>query len=81
MYEHTSDMKTVSAAKFYADTALVDDLSQGDKLVVTSRGKAKFVVTKGNRPRMTRELAEQRSVGDASGPKFDSLKVIQSLKK
>ncbi|MFN0077938.1 MAG: dihydropteroate synthase [Prosthecobacter sp.] len=31
-------------------------------------------------PTMTRELAEQCYVGDAAGPKFDSLKVIQSLK-
>lgn len=74
-------MKSISATKFYANAALVDDLPQGGRLTVTSKGRPKFIVTKSARPRMTRELAEKRAVGDAKGPKFDSLKVIQSLKK
>lgn len=74
-------MKAVSAAKFYADTSLVDELPEGDQLLVTSRGKTKFIVTKSSRPRMTRELAEQRAVGDADEPKFDGAAFLRSLKK
>ena len=73
-------MKTVSIDKFYANTALVDELPVGGQLLVTSEGKTKFIVTRSDRPRMTRELAEERSVGDSKGAKFDSLEIIGSLK-
>lgn len=33
------------------------------------------------RPRMTRELAEARAVGDPSKPKFDGVAFLRSLKK
>ena len=33
------------------------------------------------RPRMTRELAEARAVGDPTKPKFDGVAFLRSLKK
>jgi hypothetical protein len=74
-------MKTVTVREFYHNAGLVDGLPEGRQLVVTAKGKPKFVVTRGTRPRMTRALAEARSVGDPKGPKVDSLKVLLSLKK
>ena len=74
-------MKTVTVREFYHSAGLVDGLPEGRQLVVTAKGRPKFVVTKGVRPRMTRELAEARSVGDPRGPKVDSLRVVLSLKK
>jgi len=39
------------------------------------------VVTKGKAPRMTRQLAESRAVGDRKVKKFDGVKFLQGLKK
>ncbi|MBK8094702.1 MAG: hypothetical protein IPK32_22715 [Verrucomicrobiaceae bacterium] len=74
-------MKTVSSRKFYADTSLVDELTTGDQLVVTAGGKTKFIVTKAGKPRMTRELASRRAVGDPKRPTFDGAAFLKSLKK
>lgn len=45
---------------------------------VATKGKPKFVVIKGARPKMTRKLAEARSVGDSSAPKFDGVSFLKS---
>ncbi len=74
-------MKSVTVREFYNDAGLVDALPEGQQLVVTSEGKPKFIVTKGTRPRMTRELAEERAFGDPNGKKFDGVAFIRSLKK
>lgn len=74
-------MKTVTVREFYHNARLVDGLTEGNQLVVTANGKPKFVVSKGSRPRMTRQLAEARAVGAAKGPQFDGAEFLASLKK
>jgi hypothetical protein len=48
---------------------------------VTAKGKPKFIVSKSQRPRMSRMLAEQRAVGDSSERKFDGIAFLAELKK
>ncbi|MGA3265535.1 MAG: hypothetical protein ABSE16_01795 [Verrucomicrobiota bacterium] len=74
-------MKTVSVREFYHNAALVDGLAEGRQLVITAKGKPKFVVSKGATPRMTRQLAEARAVGDPKGLRFDGAAFLASLKK
>jgi hypothetical protein len=74
-------MKTVSVREFYHHAGLVDGLAEGQQLVVTANGKAKFVVSKSRRPKMTRELAEVRAVGSSDASKFDGVAFLASLKK
>jgi antitoxin (DNA-binding transcriptional repressor) of toxin-antitoxin stability system len=74
-------MKKVSVREFYHRAALVDGLPAGKQLVVTANGKPKFVVTKSQRPKMTRKLAESRAVGKTRGPKFDGTAFLATLKK
>ena len=74
-------MKTVTVREFYHNAALVDGLALGKQLVVTAKGKPKFVVSKSSRPKMSRELAEKRSVGDAKTPMFNGTTFLASLKK
>lgn len=73
-------MKTVSVREFYHNAGLVDGLPEGRQLVVTSNGKPRFIVTKGVRPRMTRELAAKQAVSGGKG-KFDGVAFLKSLKK
>jgi antitoxin (DNA-binding transcriptional repressor) of toxin-antitoxin stability system len=73
-------MKTVSVREFYRNAGLVDGLPEGEQLVVTSKGQPKFVVTKGTRPKMTRQLAEQRALGSGTG-KIDCASFLKSLKR
>lgn len=74
-------MKTATVREFYHNAGLADGLPEGKQLVVTSNGKPKFVVSKFSRRRMTRQLAESRSVGPARGRKFDGTAFLASLKK
>lgn len=74
-------MKTVSVREFYHNAALVDGLPAGKQLLVTANGTPKFLVSKSSRPRMTRELAEARSVGRSDASKFDGTALLGSLKK
>lgn len=74
-------MKTVTVRDFYHNAGLVDGLSEGKQLVVTSNGKPKFVVSKSARPKMTRKVAEARAVGDPNGPKFNGVVFLASIKK
>jgi hypothetical protein len=74
-------MKTVTAREFYHNAGIVDGLAEGKQLVVTSKGKPKFVVSKSAKPRMTRKLAEARAVGDPKGLQFDGTAFLASLKK
>jgi len=74
-------MKSVTVREFYHNAGLVDGLPDGRQLVVTSKGRPKFVVTKSSPLRMTRQLAEARAVGDASAPRFDGVSFLNSLKK
>ena len=74
-------MKSVSVREFYHNAGLVDGLPEGRQLIVTARGKPKFVVTKGTRPRMTRALAEARAVGDPQSAAVDGAAFLKSLKK
>ena len=74
-------MKTVTMREFYHNAGLVDGLAEGEQLLVTAKGKPKFVVSKGHRPRMTRELAEARSVGAPGRKKFDGTAFLKTLKK
>ena len=74
-------MKSVSVREFYHRAGLVDGLTEGKQLLVTAKGKPKFIVTKTAPPRMTRSLAEARAVGKAAGRKFDGTAFLRSLKK
>lgn len=74
-------MKTVTAREFYHNAGLADGLAEGNQLLVTANGKPKFVVTRGQRPKMTRQLAEARAVGSTAGRKFDGTVFLKSLKK
>jgi antitoxin (DNA-binding transcriptional repressor) of toxin-antitoxin stability system len=74
-------MKTVTAREFYHNTGLVDGLADGKQLVVTNNGKPKFVVSRTPRPRMTRTLAAERSVGDPKAADFDGTAFLATLKK
>ena len=74
-------MKSVSVREFYHNAGLVDGLADGRQLAVTSKGKTKFIVIKSSPPRMTKELAESRAVGDADAPRFDGVSFLRSLKK
>ena len=74
-------MKTVTVREFYHNAGLVDGLAEGKQLVVTANGKPKFVVSKSSRPKMSRELAEKRAVGDANAPRFNGTSFLVSLKK
>jgi antitoxin (DNA-binding transcriptional repressor) of toxin-antitoxin stability system len=73
-------MKTVSVREFYHNAGLVDGLTEGQQLVVTANGKAKFVVSKSRRPKMTRKLAEARAVGSIGATKFNGTAFLASLK-
>ncbi|CAN5581854.1 hypothetical protein BH18VER1_BH18VER1_13740 [soil metagenome] len=72
-------MKTVTVRQFYHNARLVDALPEGKPLMVTSNGKAKFIVTKGAPARMTRKLAEERAVGDVKR-KFDGTALLSALR-
>jgi len=75
-------MKTVTARQFYHNSKLVDELPEGGQLVVTSNGKRKFLVTRcGERPKMTRELAESLAIDAGTPAGFDSVAFLRSLKK
>jgi antitoxin (DNA-binding transcriptional repressor) of toxin-antitoxin stability system len=74
-------MKPVTIREFRHNAGLVGGLSEGRQLLVTAQGRPKFVVTKGTRPRMTRELAAARAVGDPDSPAFDGTAFLRSLKK
>jgi len=74
-------MKTVTVREFYHNAGLVDGLAEGKQLLVTANGEPKFVVSKSARPRMSRELAENRSVGDSRSPAFNGAVFLASLKK
>ncbi len=74
-------MKTVSVREFYQNASLVDGLTEGRQLVVTSKGQPKFIVTKSVRPRMTAALAEQRAVGESKRAAFDGTAFLKTLKK
>lgn len=73
-------MKKVTAREFYHNAGLVESLPAGSQLLVTANNKAKFLVTKGARPRMTSELARQRAISGGKG-KFNGAKFLQGLKK
>ncbi len=74
-------MKTVTVREFYHNAGLVDGLGEGKQLLVTANGKPKFVVSKSSRPKMSRELAEKRAVGDSKTPTFNGTTFLTSLKK
>ncbi|MEW6302944.1 MAG: hypothetical protein AB1705_05705 [Verrucomicrobiota bacterium] len=74
-------MKTVSTTQFYRNASLTKDLPKGGQLLVTHKGKPKFVVTKCGRMRMTSRLARQRSVGKSNASTFDGVAFLRSLKK
>jgi len=74
-------MKTVTAREFYHSSKVVDELTEGGQLVVTANGKPKFVVSRyGERPKMTRELAESLAIDCGTPPGFDSVAFLRSLK-
>lgn len=74
-------MKSVTAREFHHNASLVDGPSEGRQLRVTAKGKPKFVVTKCTPPRMTRELAAARAVGDPKSRAFDGTAFLRSLKR
>ncbi len=76
-----TDMKTVTVREFYHNAGLVDGLPEGKQLLVTAKGKPKFVVIKSAPLRMTMVLAEQRSVGAARTKSIDGTAFVRSLKK
>jgi len=76
-------MKSVTSREFYHNAKLVDSLLEGERLVVTSKGKPKFAVIKleNKRPRMTTKKARESAFGDPEAPKFDGVAFLKSLKK
>ena len=74
-------MRAVTVHEFYHNVGLVEGLQDGQQLLVTAQGRPIFVVTKGVRPRMTRKVAEQRSIGNPKAAKFDGVAFLKSLKK
>jgi len=75
-------MRTVSAREFYHSSKLVDELPEGGQLVVTANGKPKFLVSRyGDRPKMTREMAESLSSDWDTPPGFDSVAFLRDLKR
>ena len=46
-----------------------------------ANGWTKLAPAKARRPRMTRQLAEKRAVGDLNAPKFDGVVFLRTLKK
>lgn len=74
-------MKSVTVREFYHNARLVDGLAEGKELIVTANGKPKFFVSKARKPRMTRDLAEKRAVGNPKGRKFNGTAFLASLKK
>lgn len=73
-------MKSVTVQEFYQNAGLVERLGEGKQLVVTSNGKPKFLVRKSSHAKMTRELAEKRSIGNPADPSFDGVGFLSSLK-
>jgi len=51
------------------------------KSAVASNGGIRLRRIRPARLRMTKRLAEKRSVGDAKAPKFDGVKFLRSLRK
>lgn len=74
-------MKTVTVREFYHNAGLIDGLAEGKQLLVTASGKPRFVVSRSQRPKMTRQLAEARSVGSSALRKFDGTAFLRLLKK
>jgi len=74
-------MKSVTVREFYHNAGLVDGLTAGGRLLVTAKGKPKFIVMKTDRPRMTSALARKRAVGKTNQTEIDGTAFIQSLKK
>ena len=74
-------MKTVTVREFYHNAGLIDGLAEGKQLLVTASGKPKFVVSRSERPKMTRQLAEARAVGSAARRRFDGTAFLRLLKK
>jgi hypothetical protein len=74
-------MKAVTARQSYRDAKLVDDLPANEQLLVTSTGKPKFIVTRcGERPVMTRKLAESLATNWKTPKNFDSVAFLKSLR-
>jgi len=74
-------VKTVTVREFYHNAGLVDGLAEGKQMVVTAKGKPKFVVSKGSRPSMSRDLAEKRAIGSPGARRFNGTAFLASLKK
>ncbi len=75
-------MKTVTCRQFYHNTRLVDEIPEGEGLLVTSNGKPKFIVSRcGSRRRMTKELAQSLAVDGGTPAGVDSVAFLRSLKK
>ena len=74
-------MKTVTVREFYHNAGLIHGLADGKQLLVTASGKPKFVVTRSQRPKMTRQLAEARAVGGMARRTFDGTAFLSRLKK
>ncbi len=75
-------MRTVTSRQFYHNTKLVEEIPEGEELLVTSNGKPKFIVSRcGSRRRMTRELAQNLAVDGGTPAGFDSVAFLRSLKK
>ncbi len=74
-------MQTVTTREFYHNAKLVDGLPPGGKLLVTSRGRPKFIVRRTDeRPRMTEELLRKSAVSSGNNRKIDLVAVLQDLK-
>ena len=74
-------MRTVTVREFYHNAGLINGLVAGKQLLVTASGKPKFIVSRSERPKMTRQLAETRAVGSTARRKFDGTAFLSLLKK
>ncbi len=74
-------MRTVTTREFYHNAKLVDALPLGGKLLVTSRGKPKFTVTRsGDGEKMTTELAEKLAMSTGMATVIDSTALLRDLR-
>lgn len=74
-------MKSITVRLFYPNKGLMEGQIHGNQLVAIANVRPKSVISKSVRPRMSRELAERRSVGDKNALRFNGTAFLASLKK
>jgi hypothetical protein len=77
-------VKTITNREFYADTDAVQALKPGESLLVTTKGKPAFVVTKVKHARPVKKAADIRQEAEAIFPgkrkPFDGVALLRTLR-